>query len=240
MIGERGGISIARNNSEFDQIMYVLTHDFKAACRSVYSLSEWIRSDLEPHLTTQTRSYFELLQSRVRSIHTALDELHAFLRADKEPLHMERIDIRTMLDEIIMATGLPDTCHIEIRVVTQEMFGDRGRMVRVFKGLIDRAFQNLPSGKGRIEIEQSVCDNGIRYEIRNSGPPIDADGEKTLFWVVDPGVRTHAGGGIITGLAHPKKLVESIGGSICVVRDERGSTGIRVELPRVTGGGDEA
>ncbi len=237
-ISESEGGNIDRKDSEFDQLMYVLTHDFKAAFRSVYSLSDWIRSDLEPHLTPQTRSYFELLQARVRSLNSALEELHAFLRADREPLHMGKIDIRAMMDEIVLAAGLPDTCRIEIGLVSREMTGDRERMGRIFGELIDHAFRNLPEGRGCIEIEQSEIDEGIRFEIRNSGPPIGADSERSLFWVIDPGVRTHPGKGMITGLAYSKKLVESIGGRIGVVRDVRGSTGIRMDIPGLVGKGD--
>lgn len=219
--------SIKGHRSEFDQFIYVLTHDFRAAFRSIHSLSQWIRADLETLLKPETKQYFDLLQDRVRSLDSVLGDLHDYSKAGLEPEQPERINIDELMCEIVQEINVPETCRIE-KETFPEMYADRSKIKRIFKEILLRAKFHIPDENGIICVSFSSSESEYRFEIRDNGLPVSREEENTMF-VPLPSIRQlKQNEPSRCGLASAKKIIESIGGRIETHRTEPSSLAIIV------------
>ena len=103
---------------------------------------------------------------------------------------------------------------------------DPVRLAEVLQNLLSNAIRHTPPG-GRVLVRVSATKAGVRTEVRDTGPGIDAE---LLPHVFDRFVRSADTGGTGLGLAIAKRLVEAHGGTIEAAQPAEGGTSIAFTL----------
>jgi signal transduction histidine kinase len=170
-----------------------------------------------------------------------VDTLLTLARADEgiAPLHRERVDLRTLIEEA-GETGelLAEKSGVTMRVVTPPepivIGADASRMRQLLLNLLTNAVKYTPSG-GRVQLWLERANGQVRLGVSDTGigiAPGDLPHIFDRFWRADSArTRTSERPGVGLGLAICKWIAEAHGGAIEVhSRPGRGTT-FTVTLP---------
>jgi signal transduction histidine kinase len=158
-------------------------------------------------------------------------------------LHLEAVDVRTLIDDVLSAFGAQaDERRISLRTTAPEGLPtievDPVRIAEVLANLVQNALRHTPAG-GAVEVAASgstgssaASDDGgagaLVLTVSDTGPGIPPE---LLPHVFDRFVRAPDSGGSGLGLAIAKSLVEAHGGSIQAENAPDGGTVVRIRLP---------
>ncbi len=162
-----------------------------------------------------------------------LDDLRTLSMAEEGvlPLHREPTDMRILAEDAIRS--LEQTAHDKTVALVLEasdpapLGADPVRLAEVLQNLLSNAIRHTPPG-GRVLVRVSATRAGVRTEVRDTGPGIDAE---LLPHVFDRFVRSADTGGTGLGLAIAKRLVEAHGGTIEATQPTEGGTSIAFTIP---------
>ena len=162
-----------------------------------------------------------------------LDDLRTLSMAEEGvlPLHREPVDMRILAEDAIRS--LEQTANDKTVTLVLEasdpapLDADPVRLAEVLQNLLSNAIRHTPPG-GRVLVRVSATKTGVRTEVRDTGPGIDAE---LLPHVFDRFVRSADTGGTGLGLAIAKRLVEAHGGTIEATQPADGGTSIAFTIP---------
>ncbi len=160
------------------------------------------------------------------------------LKEDKAVLRPERIDMHSLLQEVLDSIASQATQRgIEIdrsrrddRIIVE---GDRVKLGQVIFNLVGNAIKFSDTG-GRIAIDLSSDDEGVVLSVRDRGIGIAKEHQQKIFdsfYQVESGATRRAGGTGL-GLAISKMLTELHGGRIWVESEPGKGSTFFVHLPR--------
>ena len=147
---------------------------------------------------------------------------------DREAVSFRRLadDVRDLAtperdDAVPIAVEAPDDPIIRV---------DREQMLRVLLNLVRNAVQAIRGSAdgGAITIAAEAVGDGVRIEVRDTGPGLPTNAAATLF---APFGQTASKGGTGLGLAIARELVEAHGGTIAVEPNAPRGTRFVIELP---------
>jgi len=158
---------------------------------------------------------------------------------DREADHASKV--AEMITETLEASGR-DENYVEINQIVKTVMGSmyiprsvetkvsyqsgllvsemrRDKMTRVVENLVRNAVEAMPDG-GTLEVNISQRQRNAMIEVRDQGGGIPLEAKDRLFEPFNSTKQGHAG----LGLAFCKRTLESMGGSIEAIVDERGTT----------------
>lgn len=180
---------------------------------------------------------------RLRSLHDEVlrlgrlvEDLGTLSAAEAAGLRLERRPAD--LAEIAAAAVEPFRSQLEAAEVALEtdlapapVNGDPARLDQVVRNLVANALKFTPAG-GSVRVVAAAGDDGVRLEVRDSGPGIAAEELPRVFdrfWRGRAAAGT-SGSGI--GLAVVAELVHAHGGSVAAASPPEGGAVFTVRLPR--------
>ncbi|HUV54974.1 MAG TPA: ATP-binding protein [Candidatus Krumholzibacteriaceae bacterium] len=158
---------------------------------------------------------------------------------DREANHASKV--AELITETLEASGR-DADYVEINQIVKTVMGSmyiprsvetkvsyqsgllvsevrRDKMTRVVENLVRNAVESMPNG-GTLEVSISQIQGNARIEVRDQGEGIPLEAMDRLFEPFNSTKQGHAG----LGLAFCKRTLESMGGSIEAIVDEKGTT----------------
>lgn len=206
--------SLSRINRELDQFAYVASHDLKAPLRGIASLASWIEDDLGAKLGSESRQHLVLLRARVNRMETLIDGLLQYSRAGRVRNRVERVDVESLLQEVLEMLDPPREAVIRIGPGMPVFETERVPLQQVFQNLVGNALKH--SGRPDVTVAVSVADAGDFYEfsVRDDGVGIPQPFHSKvweMFQTLQPRDKVEGAG---MGLALVKKNVENRGGRV--------------------------
>ena len=223
-----------RANTAKSEFLATMGHEIRTPMTGVLGMTELL---LRTPLDGGQRGFAEAIQNSgrvlLRLVNDSLDL--ARIDAGKFELENEPFDVQALLRDvealerpIAEAKGLAFALRIETNA-PQFMRGDSVRVQQVVLNLVNNAIKF--SERGAVSIALSRSDDGIRFEIKDSGPGMSDEMRVRLFQRFEQadGPQRRVGSGL--GLAICRELVAQMGGRIDVESAiGKGST-FRVTLP---------
>jgi two-component system NtrC family sensor kinase len=163
----------------------------------------------------------EILANIDKGVQEALALMKRVRQAGK-PLEVERGDLNELLTGVLNAQSFPANVEIEIRRDKTEALPVMGieQLHEVFLNLIENAVAAMPDG-GVLSIEVDTKDRAgeghIEVRISDTGIGIPEEVQKRLFKRIFDNR-----GGHEVGLWLSKKLLQWLGGDICLLQSETG------------------
>jgi signal transduction histidine kinase len=148
---------------------------------------------------------------------------------ERVPLDRRKADLARVVAEIVQDAKIREQGRSFELVGPDRIdgFWDPDRLAQVVDNLIGNAIRH---GDGPVRIELREFEDQVEISVHNSGPPIPASMQASLF---DPYRRSGREGGLGLGLYIVDQIVSAHGGTIKVTSTIESGTIFSVLLPRV-------
>ncbi len=220
-----------RAKSEF---LAVMSHEIRTPLNGVLGFTRLL---LDTQLTAQQRDYIDTIRSSGDSLLHLLNDILDFSKMDASSMQLENaaFDLRGCIEDTLDVLIAPATMRgLELigdiaLDAPHVVVGDRARLRQILinlasnavkftdKGEVCVAVRLLPSGTSDPQDAPAGAHTArLRFEVRDTGPGIDADQQARLFkpftQADSSATRKHGGTGL--GLAISKRLVSLMSGDI--------------------------
>jgi len=226
-------IQLEKFKKEFNNFVYIVSHDLKGNMRSIRNLSDWIVEDMGDTASVDVIKHLKLMRQRIEKMErmmSGLAELSKITHQSHQPQHYE---FKPSINKLIETLNFPRKVSFEIQGDIPELSTDPGLIEQVWTQLIDNAVKFNTNPNPRILINAREHENSIEFSVTDNGPGIDKKHHERIFnvfSVLAPGDQTQDIG---MGLTLAKKIVEDLmGGSIRIESALNEGTTIRFFWPK--------
>lgn len=228
-------------NEELEAFSYSVSHDLRAPLRHLTGFADLLEQKLSAGADEKSRRFSKVISESASRMGTLIDDLLAFSRAGRVPMHSRRVDLRGLVDEVRRDLE-PEIAGREVEWRIKDLpdvQGDPALIRQVLANLLSNAVKYTgPKLHAEIEVgcrdEQSdeavlfVRDNGVGFDVKYIG---------RLFGVFQRLHGTHEFEGTGIGLANVRRIVHRHGGRTWA----EGAVGLGAtfyfSLPRASGSG---
>lgn len=234
-----GPVVAQPSSRDFEEFVYLISHDVRTSVRALLELPQWISEDLEEsgvRLTASMRENIELMNRHTGRLDRMLVDLLAFSRVGRMQTVRE-IDfdaaMTEVMDEITMPAGFRLVRAFDCR---QIVMGDRD-ILTLLSALICNAIKHHDRPKGKIIVSTHRQGRDVVLRVRDDGPGI-AEGYRQKVFEAMTTLRPRdevEGSGM--GLTIVRKIALLHGGSVAIHDngDARGTVvEVRIPAPRIS------
>lgn len=223
---------------EFEEFLYIISHDFAAPLRHINGFISIIEQDKQDQLDAQTMSYLANISKSSKHLDAMLQGLLKLSRINTRP--GERTT--TLLSGIIEAAWYrdlrrfaPEDAQLHISEMP-EYFCDEDQLHQAFSAILLNCIEyRNPTGELKINVTHSFDDDRMHVIcIEDNGIGIHP---KMTERVLKPFARAVSAAdfpGLGMGLALAKKVIEHHNGTIDIKAGENASTCVIIHLPQVS------
>ena len=207
---------LSRSNRELQDFAHITAHDLKAPLRAIGTLAEWLAESYADKFDAEGKEQISLLVGRSQRMSKLIDGILRYSEVARTGRKAEKVDLNTLVTEIIRGIDLPDNIEIIIKNRLPTVEYEQTRMTQVFQNLLTNAVKYMDKPEGHIEINFTEHDGFWKFSIADNGPGIE---EKyygkifKIFQTLSPRDEVESTG---IGLPLVKKIIENYGGEIWV------------------------
>lgn len=223
---------LEKANAELDQFAYVASHDLRAPLRGITNLATWIEEDLPDTTAPTIKEHLRLLRGRAVRMDRLISGLLELARIGRARQPPERIDVTTLLHEVIQQINPPEASRVMMIGELPTLVGERAALHQVFLHLIGNALQH--AGRDDVVVRISAADRGddCEFAIEDNGVGIPQEHHERVWQLFQTLGSRDAVDTTGIGLAIVRKQVESNGGRVWIDPAAASGTTIRVTWPK--------
>jgi two-component system sensor histidine kinase/response regulator len=209
-----------------------MSHEVRTPMNGVIGMTDLL---LETDLDASQRDYAQTVRNSGEALLTIINDILDFSKVEAGKLEVEDIefDLLTIVDAVVdLLAGAAQTKELELVAVIESsvpavVTGDPGRVRQVLTNLIGNAIKFTHTGEIVVrvtEAEAEGADNGVRFEVSDTGDGIAPDKLATVFqpFVQADTSTSRKYGGTGLGLAISSQLIALMGGD-CGVSSRLGA-----------------
>jgi len=210
-----------------------LSHEIRTPLNGVLGMLQLLERS---PLTDEQRDWIETLRSSAGTLLNVLDDTldYSKIEAGKMRLVSEEFDLRQVLERVgklFAPKAAEKKLVLDVQIdpsLPERVKGDADRLAQVVSNLVSNAIKFTQTGRVRLSVHTTSRDVslvGLRIEVEDTGPGMDADTQARLFQAyvqAEGAAQRRSSGGIGLGLAIARQLVQLMGGQI-VVRSRPGA-----------------
>lgn len=154
--------ALLRRNKELKHFMADLTHELKTPLALIKAYSMGIQDGLDDG------TYMATIVKQTNQISVIIEELLRFSKMEVDPLHLEKIEVRTLFEE--MLANYQETTDLDIRTKSEispeiVILADKAKLEMVFNNVITNAVKYATTNQ--IKIEWTEQNNKVYFAIKN-------------------------------------------------------------------------
>lgn len=222
-------------SKEFEDLIYLISHDVRASVRALIELPQWIVEDLTESgvkINDSVAESIDLMNTHTGRLDRMLVDLLAFSRvARMQEVSEVELDfvLTEVLDEMRIPQGFKVVPTLDANTVTM---GERD-VLTMFTALLSNAVKHHDKDSGEISVYVGEQQGSLCIEVTDDGPGIPERFSEKVFdamTTLRPRDEVEGSG---MGLAIVRKIVSVYGGHVSIAKTEssRGTT-VRILLPR--------
>jgi signal transduction histidine kinase len=206
-------------NDELSAFSYSVSHDLRAPLRAVSGYTAILLEDFSAQLPEEGRGYLTRVKENGDHMGHLIDDLLAFSRLGRQPLQVQRVRTRAVVDRAAALVAPPDEEHRVDLVIGDlpDCDSDPALLEQVFVNLISNAFKySRKRADAHIEVGAltDAAGGGPVYFVKDNGAGFDMRYADKLFGVFQRLHRSQDFEGTGVGLAIVQRIVARHGGRV--------------------------
>lgn len=213
-------------NAELESFAYSVSHDLRAPLRAMDGFSQIVLEEHAGELSEDARSYLSRIREGVRRMGDLIDDLLAFSRLGRLPLHVRRVDPVGVARDALAELG-PEGARWVTFGDLPPCRADPSLLKQVFLNLLDNAIKfTRDRPDPRVEVgSRAGSGDAVVYFVGDNGVGFDMAYADRVFGVFQRLHERERYEGTGVGLALVQRIVHRHGGRIWVdAAPDRGAT----------------
>lgn len=221
---------------EYEEFVYIVSHDLKSPMRAINNITTWIEEDLENIEDKGVLENFGLLKNRVVRLENMMNSLLELSRVSRFEMEVYEVNIPHLINECVeMAIGNSGAnFHLDIAIESETITTLGKKLQKVILSLFDNAIRFHDKEKKDIFVAIKETRDYFEFSVRDNGPGIPDDVKEkifSIFYTVNSKDRVHTTG---AGLAITAKIIKMVGGTLSCFDAKDGGSIFEFTWPKVT------
>ena len=201
---------------EFDDFVYIVSHDIKSPMRAISNIANWIEEDLGEITNQDVKTNLNLLKNRVNRLENMMNGLLELSRVERMDLEFYEVNIPKMINSCIDLFNNDSNVEFSLsnNLINENCLTLGLKLQKVLSNVIDNAIQFNDKESKKVAI--SILENESHYQITvaDNGPGIPEEVAHkifTIFYTVSSKDVVNTTG---AGLAISCKILKLVGGEL--------------------------
>jgi light-regulated signal transduction histidine kinase (bacteriophytochrome) len=201
-------------SKEFQDFVYIISHDLKAPLRAINALTEWIATDYADKFDDDGKEQLKMLTARVNRMQNLLDGVLQYSRIGRVKEDPTPIDLNQLVREIIKSLNTPANFHVTVEGTLPVITFEQARIQQIFEHLLSNAVRFMDKPEGAIKVTCSEENGFWKFSVTDNGPGIPEQHFEKIFRLFQTLQAKDQFESTGVGLTLAKKIVELNGGKI--------------------------
>lgn len=224
---QRAGSAAGRGSKDFEDFIYILSHDVRSSVRALLELPQWIKEDLisEGHaITGSLAENIDLMNVHTRRLDRMLIDLLSHSRVGRMQT-VRSNDLETVLEHVLDELVRPKGLEITTEFQCKSLRMGEVDIMTFFSTLISNAIKHHDRATGHIHISSQEQGSECVVRVEDDGPGIPLKNRDRVFEAMTTLKPRDEVEGSGMGLAIVRKIVDLYGGKVCFGNstEERGT-----------------
>ncbi|WP_300036414.1 HAMP domain-containing sensor histidine kinase [uncultured Roseobacter sp.] len=227
------------SSKEFEDFVYLISHDVRNSVRALIELPQWIEEDLVEagfRVEGPIAQNIELMNRHTGRLDRMLVDLLAFSRVGRMQ-EVVAVDLGEALNEVLDEVSIPGSFEITSAFDCSHIHVGERDILTLLTALVSNAAKHHDREAGKITVSAHGEGTVTVLSVQDDGPGIPENFHRQVFdamTTLKPRDEVEGSG---MGLAIARKIAHLYGGSISILSDatERGTT-VKVVFPGVRSG----
>ncbi|MFC4667909.1 ATP-binding protein [Seohaeicola nanhaiensis] len=216
---------------EFEDFIYLVSHDVRSSVRALIELPQWIEEDLRAEGVRIGGSLAEnlaLMNTHMRRLDRMLIDLLIYSRIGRMQSGGD-IDWNEVIDDVLEQTRMPPGFHLVRDIQAPTMRMGRNDAVTLVSSLLSNGVKHHDRPQGTLRIATREENSWVRLDVIDDGPGIPKESRSKVFEVMTTLKPRDLIEGSGMGLANVRKIVSHYGGRL-EWRDTGGTRGCHLAV----------
>ncbi|MFK7942424.1 MAG: ATP-binding protein [Paracoccaceae bacterium] len=221
--------------TDFEETLYHITHDLRAAFRAVKALSEWTREDLTKEcgsISPSVSENLDLLEARAIRADQMMLDLRTYSRVGRQSAKPSTVYLKAIVARAAEALDLNSKIEIHVNLGVHAIVAPANDCALLFETIFSNTVKHHDRDSGTIIVTSKMVDDRVRITIEDDGPGIPIQDRERAFALMQTLLPRDECEGSGLGLSIARKIVGRLDGSIEIngPDGERGTL-IDISLP---------
>lgn len=204
----------AANSQDFEDFIYLISHDVRGSVRALLELPQWIAEDLEEAgypIDGSVAASIEMMNRHAGRLDRMLVDLLTFSRIGRmQEVQKNDLDaaLDTVLEEIKLPSGFELVRNLDCKHVTM---GERD-LLTLLDALIQNSFKHHDRSSGRIVVSAARAAGTVVLSVADDGPGVPEEFREKVFGAMRTLRPRDEVEGSGMGLANVRKIATLHGG----------------------------
>ncbi len=226
-----GQIDKKAGSQEFEDFIYLLSHDIRNSVRALLEVPQWIQDDLIEagyRINAPLQENLALMNIHTRRLDRMLIDLLVYSRAGRMQV-VKSVDISEAAAIVLDQLSIPSDFEIDLKLKCSEIrMGDRD-ILTLLSALISNAIKHHDMSQGTVKVTSIKKAGDCVITVSDDGPGIPEKYRDRVFEVMTTLKPRDEIEGSGMGLALVRKIVDIYGGQIKWL-SKPGERGTAIEL----------
>jgi light-regulated signal transduction histidine kinase (bacteriophytochrome) len=201
-------------NKEFQDFVYIISHDLKAPLRAIMALTDWIATDYADKFDDDGKEQLKMLTVRVTRMQNLLDGVLQYSRIGRVKEDPAPIDLNQLVREVIKSLNTPANIHVTVEGKLPAITSEPARIEQLFQHLISNAVRFMDKSEGSIKVACVEENDFWKFSVEDNGPGIPEQHFEKIFRLFQTLQAKDQFESTGVGLTLAKKIVELNDGKI--------------------------
>jgi signal transduction histidine kinase len=231
---EETNSQLSKTNHEMDRFVYSVSHDISAPIKSIKGLIAI--SKLESDNDNSAYPYLPKIEESVKKLEDFTEEILEHSRASRRNPEMEKIDLRSQLDEIFDNLKYLDgfsSIQFSMNLEYPTIISDRFLLKVILSNIISNAIKFQKREKGVVPHIwlRAFANDKLYIQVEDNGEGIQDAYKDRIFEMFYRATTTSTGSGL--GLFIAKEAIKKLNGNISFSTKYGAGSTFTIELPLV-------
>src|SRR5436190_13166438 len=217
---EHSNVRLSSEIAEKEDFLRAVSHDLNAPLRNISGMAAMLLIKYRERFDEDIIHRLERIRKSVELETDLIAELLELSRIKTRRQKMEPVDVGSIINDL-RDVFEDDLKQKQIALIVESglptLMCEKARMRQVFQNLIDNSIKYMGDGASKeIEISHRINEDGIEFQVRDTGIGIDPEDLPKVFYIFRRGKNTADVKGKGVGLASVKSIIETYDGRISV------------------------